>query len=281
MVIFIAVIVAIIIYVLYINRKLKNQIAKLTNENKELKGKIATLVGKENNDQKDLIDLPVDVKVNMSSSVDDTNKYDDKIWHKYDEILSSQPDFQKYIGRPFDYPSYTDKYDTGTEFTLRQLLLLVWWGRFKKGRMINSRIPKYFFSKYNLNGPKVTDQFVKKGWLIEKDDRYKLSDEAKEVAKFHEDLWDMHQVNMYPICLDEDFPNWNDGKLMKSFYKNEIEYLGAQITYNNKLIWLYKTYPKFFNDKIDQQSSIDYAQHIISNDQKSIEDYKAKIEALE
>lgn len=59
-----------------------------------------------------------------------------------------------------------DKYDTNTEFSLRELLLLIWWGKFKKGRLTTAKIPKYFIFTYNLNVQKVID----KGWLVQKDD---------------------------------------------------------------------------------------------------------------
>lgn len=55
-------------------------------------------------------------------------KYEDeqsKVWTKYRKVQESQPDYDKQFGRSFDYPKYTDKYDTNTDFSLRELLLLI------------------------------------------------------------------------------------------------------------------------------------------------------------
>ena len=89
-----------------------------------------------------------------------------EVWDKYRKVQEAQPDYDKQFGRSFDYPRYTDKYDTNTEFSLRELLLLIWWGKFKKGRLTTTKIPKYFIFTYNLNVQKVID----KGWLVQKDD---------------------------------------------------------------------------------------------------------------
>lgn len=90
-------------------------------------------------------------------------------------MQENQPDYDKQFGRSFDYPKYTDKYDTNTDFSLRELLLLIWWGKIKKGRLTTAKIPKYFIFTYNLNVTKVTQKFIDKGWLVQKDDRYFLS----------------------------------------------------------------------------------------------------------
>ena len=91
-----------------------------------------------------------------------------EVWDKYRKVQEAQPDYDKQFGRSFDYPRYTDKYDTNTEFSLRELLLLIWWGKFKKGRLTTAKIPKYFIFTYNLNVQKVTQKFIDKGWLVQK-----------------------------------------------------------------------------------------------------------------
>lgn len=98
-----------------------------------------------------------------------------EVWTKYRKMQESQPDYDKQFGRSFDYPKYTDKYDTNTDFSLRELLLLIWWGKIKKGRLNTAKIPKYFIFTYNLNVTKVTQKFIDKGWLVQEDDRYFLS----------------------------------------------------------------------------------------------------------
>ena len=54
-------------------------------------------------------------------------------------------------GRSFDFPKYNDKFITQEGYPLRELLLLVWWGRTKSERKSTISIPQYFFYDYNLN----------------------------------------------------------------------------------------------------------------------------------
>lgn len=55
-----------------------------------------------------------------------------EVWDKYRKVQEAQPDYDKQFGRSFDYPRYTDKYDTNTEFSLRELLLLIWGENLRK-----------------------------------------------------------------------------------------------------------------------------------------------------
>lgn len=227
-------------------------------------------------------DLPIKVTMvsQLVSSRKPSNKKIEDIYDKYNKIRKSEPRFEQFFGRRYDAPAYTDKYDTGTEFSLRELLLLVWYSRVKKGRMITAKIPNYFFNQYNINGNKLTQRFIDKGWLKDKDARYHLSDEGKQIADFYADLWELHKVSGFPICLDEDFPRWNNGQLLKKFYKREVNYLHSQIDFYNKLIWFYKTYPDFFGDKENQQDSIKYTQQSIDNIQNEIKSFNEKINAI-
>lgn len=211
-------------------------------------------------------------------------KYEDEqseVWTKYRKMQESQPDYDKQFGRSFDYPKYTDKYDTNTDFSLRELLLLIWWGKIKKGRLTTAKIPKYFIFTYNLNAQKVTQKFLDKGWLFQEDNRYFLSKEAKQATEFYSDLWEMHQADNFPICLDEDFPNWNHGKLLITFYKNDIDFQNKLIAYYNKLNSFYKSNPKFFADKQMQDNHIQEIEQSISEAQNVINKNNKIIKAIE
>lgn len=234
------------------------------------------------------IDIPVSVTVTMDNDekIDDDpymKEYEEqnKLYDKFQKIEATRPDYRSQFGRPFDSPKYTDKYDTHTDFSLRELLLLVWWGRIKKGRLTTARIPKYFIYDYNLNTQKTTQKFIDKGWLIKKDDRYFLSKEARQAADFYDDLWDMHKYNGFPICLDDDFPNWNHGKLLITFYKDEIEFQNKMIDFYNKEIAFYEKNPKYFSDKQSQKDRIEYTKKSILNAQNDIDTDKNLIAAIE
>lgn len=208
-----------------------------------------------------------------------SDNYDD-VYSIYDEIQKKRPDYNEQFGRPFNYPKYTDNYNTNTDFTMRELLLLVWWGKVKKGRLVTARIPKYFIFDYNLNGHKVTQKFIDEKLLIEKDNRYVLSNEAKRITDFYGELWDMHQANKFPICLDEDFENWNHGALLATFYQNEIEYFHKMIKFYNKLISFYKKYPDFLGDQLSNDNQIYSLKETISNLQNNISSNQKLIQAL-
>ncbi|GAB2065291.1 MAG: hypothetical protein N5846_02875 [Lactobacillus gasseri] len=195
-----------------------------------------------------------------ASSNNETNSIshsenDDK-YSEYFKIMDLRPKFRDYYGRDMDYPKYNDKYNTGTEFKLRQLLLLVWFSRTKKGRLVTTSTPQYFYYDYNINGNKLLQHFIARGWIIEDDERYILSDEGKKVAKQYAALWELHRNNQFPFCLDEDYPNWNDGKLLKKYYEKEIQYFKAFIEYDKKLINFYKETPSYFTSKEEQQHEI-------------------------
>lgn len=192
---------------------------------------------------------------NETNSISNSENNDD-IYSEYFRIMNLRPKFKDYYGRDMDYPKYNDKYDTGTEFKLRQLLLLVWFSRTKKGRLVTTSIPQYFYYNYNINGNKLLQHFIASGWISEDDERYILSNGGKEVAKQYAALWELHRNNQFPFCLDEDYPNWNDGELLKEYYKKEINYLKAEINYTKKIIAFYEKTPSFFTSKEEQQHEI-------------------------
>ncbi len=192
---------------------------------------------------------------NKSKSISNFENDDDK-YSEYFKIMNLRPKFKDYYGRDMDYPKYNDKYDTGTEFKLRQLLLLVWFSRTKKGRLVTASIPQYFYYDYNINGNKLLQHFIARGWIIEDDERYILSAEGKNIAEQYATLWELHRNNQFPFCLDKDYPNWNDGELLQEYYQKEINYLKAEINYTKKIIAFYRRNPSFFTSKEEQQHEI-------------------------
>lgn len=199
---------------------------------------------------------------------------------QFSQLSESRPNIEDYFGRSFNDPKYNDKYDTGTEFSLRQLLLVVWFSRTKKGRLVSSSIPQYFFYDYNINGQKLLQQFIARGWIVQDNDRYILSTEAKDIANQYEILWELHRNNQFPFCLDKDYPNWNHGALLKSFYKKEIAYLEAYIEYTKKLIEFYENSPSFFTSKEEQEQAIQIEKDDIKRSKIQINKDKDKISII-
>lgn len=232
------------------------------------------------------IDIPVNVNFTVSSSSDEEwddeeFKKEQQIYDRYSKLTDERPDYVEFTHRTWDSPSYTDKYQTETKYTLRQLLLLVWYGRVKKGRAVTTNIPKYFFYEYDLNGDELTKQFINDGLLLEKDGRYLLSDKAQELTAKYAVLWNLHQLDGFHICLDEDFPKWNNGSFVRELYQNEIDFYKAQIKYYNKLIQFYKSNPLFFkNNSVAQQKEIEITKSDITRFENEISRRKAKISAL-
>lgn len=297
-----SIIVAIVIIQFMANKNLKKNNSKLIEENQKLKKQLSRLqdsqayVNKtetskstdtaiQNNDSaSDDLDIPIKVNFSVSHNGQEISDKDleeeNQVYETFNKLWETSPKAENFYGRGFNYPKYTDSYKTNTDFTLRQLLLLVWLGKVKKGRLVTARIPKYFIEEYDLNAQKTIQLFLDEGLLSIQDDRYQLSKEAKSMVSFYKTLWDLHSIKNFPICLDEDFPKWNNGKLLISFYKEEIEFLKAEINFNNKVIWFYDTYPSLSYDEQHQKRTIEsYKQNNIYN-QNDIKKDEAKIKAL-
>lgn len=282
------VVIAFLIYGLRVNNKLSKENEQLKYQIGELTDEITSLREKQSKSKKinDLskvksdVDIPITTTTSWDDNANTNYSKPNKLDVEYQKIRQSRPDYETHYGRPFNYPSFTDKYDTKTGFSLRELLLLIWWGKIKKGRLVTARIPKYFIYNYNLNVQKVTQKFVNKGWLIKNDDRYSLSDKARTVADFYSELWEMHQSSSFPICLDEDFPNWNHGELRIKFYMNEIEFQYKLINYYLKLEAFYKKHPKFDIDGQTQYHHLHYIKQSILEAKTEIENNKERIKAL-
>ncbi|GAA3626600.1 hypothetical protein GCM10022297_01460 [Lactobacillus hamsteri] len=203
-----------------------------------------------------------------------------QMWQEFNKLEEMRPDFYEIIGRPTDFPKYTDRYETNTNFTMRELLLLVWYGKVKKGRLINTRIPKYFFYDYNLNGVAVTHKFIKQNLLIEHNDRYVLSDEAKRIVDFYNELWEIHTTKEFPTCLDEDFETWEHGKALIPFYEKEIIYLKKDIIYVQADIEFSQKYPDFPLSAQNLDQIINFKKEDIERDKKRIAICQDRIKAL-
>lgn len=134
------ILIAIIIWLLIKIHDYKETNTKLSKQNAELTNRIKLLVGpsqpdsegktKSGNKYASIPPMPFN-----EEDAEDWKKYENEqseVWAKYRKVQENQPNYDKQFGRSFDFPKYTDKYDTHTDFTLRELLLLIWWGKIKK-----------------------------------------------------------------------------------------------------------------------------------------------------
>lgn len=232
--------------------------------------------------QKRLKVLNKDIRIlKEQSGADHNSPHKQELKDEYSKLLENKPKYEDYFGRPYYYHRYTDEYDTGTDFSLRELYLLVWWGRYHTGRDMNTKIPGYFFSRYNLNGQKVTEKFLQKGYLALKDGRYYLTDQGKLIANDYREVWDMDQVNGFPICLDEDFPRWHHGQLLRDFYQKDIDFLTARINYRKEIVAFLNKHPDYYDDPNVLKRRLDKLTSVIRNSKQKIESDRQKIEGLE
>lgn len=225
---------------------------------------------------------PVNTEVVMDvPQLDTDNSAFVAMLEKRQKLMEAYPNYNEQFGRPDPYPRYDDSFDTDTGYSLRELLILVWWAQVKKGRLVTTKIPKYFAYDYNLNGQRITQDYIDKGWLIKQDDRYILSSEAKLIADKYKDLWQMNQSRNFPINLDVDFPNWNHGKLLKFFYNCHIQYLNKCIEYYTNLNKFYNQYPDFFADSDTLRRELDVNDKQITSAKNDIDYDKVRIEAID
>lgn len=162
---------------------------------------------------------------------------------EYFRLLNEKPELSDFTGRSWNYPKFTDQFKTDERFRLRELLLFVWWGNTKNGRSSTTRIPKYFFETYNLDTVRLTMQFKRLGWLTEEKDKILLTDKGSQIYKKYKDLWDLHSFKNLPICLDEDFENYDKEELTINYYKTMIEFLKAEAVHNARMIHYFNQNP--------------------------------------
>ncbi|WP_170240050.1 hypothetical protein [Streptococcus suis] len=208
---------------------------------------------------------------------------DDEDDYFYDEIyfrlISERPRITNYYGRAFDLPAYSDTFETLDNHTLREWLLLVWWGNTKNGRKKDVTIPKYFFQKYNLDAERLTATFKNEGLLEDVDDKTLLSESGRVFFNKYRSLWEIHSFKNYPTNLDLDFPTWNLQLMEIRYYEMEIKFLSDSIAHANKLIdRLNSLGNKKMHKRIKQD--LDYYTNEVNSNSIRLNDLKAKLEIL-
>lgn len=174
---------------------------------------------------------------NTESSLSITSSTDiDYYTPKYYKILESRPNLFKIQGRAFDFPKYSDTFKTQENYSLRELLLLIWWGKPKTGRKSTVTIPKYFFSTYNLNAEKLTRQFRDKGLIIDSNNKTILTDKGQQIADKYKALWEIHSIKNYPTNLDIDFPTWDKDTFDLKLNQMNMTYYSAHAKFCQKMI---------------------------------------------
>ena len=196
---------------------------------------------------------------------------------EYFELLQKRPIFNDYTDRPLNYPKYSDTYQTGTPYNLRELLLLVWWGNTKNGRKSSVNIPKYFFYDYNLDAQMITRSFFENKLLIEENDKITLTENGRRLFDRFYPLWEIHSVKNYPMNLDENFPGWNKKEFDVKYYKQMIKYYADSAAHSSRVIEYIKSSDSFDNTRNELQY------HISNRDssQLNAKDFKEKLEVLE
>lgn len=163
---------------------------------------------------------------------------DDKFWGDMNtpfwSMYDSSADTSGLIDSKFVDEYYDDTYNTGTSFHLREILLLVWFGRVKSGRKTTVAIPKYFKSKYDLDVDYMIKRFINDRLLIEKDGKYRLSEPARKLTNEYADVWLVHRND---VNLDQVYPRWNEqqfNNLMDQVYSisDKLEFLHRLHTYD-------------------------------------------------
>ncbi|WP_419154673.1 DUF2513 domain-containing protein [Weissella bombi] len=133
---------------------------------------------------------------------------------------------------------YTDSYNTGTNYTLRELLVLVWWLRPKNSRKINVKTPAYFVNVYSEDVHKITDKFINDKILYINDNNLVKPTVIGIMIyeKFSERLWEIHSKSNANI--DDVFNDWNlqsyNIQMLKNSVSSNTQYLNF---YNDMLLW--------------------------------------------
>jgi len=188
----------------------------------------------------DHIELKIPHTEEKYNNAEETNFYTPQ----YFNLLNERPKITDIFGRRYDLPKYSDKYITKEGYKLREILLLVWWGKAKTGRKSTIHIPQYFFTNYNLNAERLTSQFKVQGLLVDTNEKTLLTEKGKEIYNNYCHLWEIHAIKNYPINLDLDFPNWNKEKFELELYKMEMRYYNEYISYCKKMIQFFNSFEK-------------------------------------
>ncbi|MDQ0222276.1 hypothetical protein [Streptococcus moroccensis] len=198
---------------------------------------IAMLSNKDQNisstgDSLDQLDVEVSTEIKSSGGL---------VWDDY-------PDVSKYRVNPSGL-RYDDTYFTGTGYKLRELLLLIWWGRTKKPRQPSSQPPRYFYYDYHLNTEETTGRFIREGYLTRDDkNRVVLTEQGKELYSEFEILWELHSYKGFLgelPNLDQSFEDWDYKTYKANNNLLEIRHLQEIIKFNTNM---QKQYPRGSNE---------------------------------
>ncbi|MDY5636629.1 MAG: hypothetical protein SPF57_09955 [Streptococcus orisratti] len=159
----------------------------------------------------------------------------------YCKLITNRPDYSLYVTGDY-YDCYNDSFQTPEGYKLRELLLLVWWGKTKKGREIDANIPKYFYDRYKINPNKVTKMFFSDSLIELVDGRVKLTDRGRELYQQYQSLWDIHSQKGFYGNLDNDFPTWDTKTFLIVKNTQKVNYLKAMARYHRDLLEYYRKY---------------------------------------
>lgn len=159
--------------------------------------------------------------------------------YAFDEMITEAfPPVNKYRVNPSG-KRYDDTYITGINYKLRELLLLVWWGRTKSPRKTTSKPPRYFFYDYHLETKKVTDKFIQDGLLVRNNEnKVVLTDLGQKIYNEYEKLWEIHSYKGFLgelPNLDAVFEKWDYKQYKANNNLLEVRHLQAIIEYNTNM----------------------------------------------
>lgn len=215
----------------------------------------------------------IDIKVNpeMKYNLEEDKYFDDDAYFK---LLYNRPDYRLYVDGDYYY-AYNDSYQTEEGYKLRELLLFVWWVKIKKGRNLDTNIPRYFYDRYHINPNTTTNKFLEDNFIeIDENNIVRLTDKGKEIQSKYKDLWAIHSLKNYYANLDDEFPSWNLNKFLIKKHTQSINYHKANAQYHKELL-------DYFRQSNPQDvDQINYFQDQVTHDLNLITQLKAEIEAL-
>ncbi|HEL2343274.1 TPA: hypothetical protein U0J94_001538 [Streptococcus suis] len=179
----------------------------------------------------------------LEKDIDYKIEFSSKIVNSDGVVIEDYPNVSKFRVNPSG-ERYDDSYYTGTPYKLRELLLLIWWGKTKNPRKPDSKPPRYFYYDYHLETKKVTEMFIKDSVLTKDDkERIILTEYGKELYDEFEILWEMHSYKGFLgelPNLDKEFADWDYNTYKANNHLLEIAHLKEIINFNSKM---QKQYP--------------------------------------
>ncbi|MGR8823724.1 hypothetical protein [Leuconostoc citreum] len=196
---------------------------------------------------KDTIQLKPDNDLDYFSQLSEINKIDIQQFVDFDLMKPEK--------------NYDDSYITDDNFKLRELLLLVWIGKVKKGRERNKPIPKYFLYDYNLNGEHTLNVFQEYGLIsIDTKDIMSLTEKGEALSNKYNSLWSMHSFKNNSVNIDLHFDSWNEISFTILQNNRRIKYISQRKKYFETVLQAYSQlddnlpdYPQNEIKMIDQE----------------------------